>query len=80
VPGAVIRERARLLRDVSGQLSARFRRTQVGRVHRALTIDDGTLALTGNYLKVRIAAGRARNEWVDLRVTDVADGVTGVVV
>jgi hypothetical protein len=31
-------------------------------------------------LKVRIAAGRARNEWVDLRVTDVADGVTGVVV
>ena len=25
--------------------------------------------VTGNYLKVRIPPGRARNEWVDVRIT-----------
>ncbi len=40
----------------------------VGKDLPALTIEDGTLALTGNYLKLRIAPGRARNERVRVRV------------
>jgi hypothetical protein len=38
-------------------------------VQRALTIDDGSLVVTGNYLKVRIPPGLPRNVWVDIRLT-----------
>jgi threonylcarbamoyladenosine tRNA methylthiotransferase MtaB len=68
VPGAVIRERARRVREIGHRLTQRFRDAQVGTTHRALTLEDGSLAVTGNYLKVRIPAGRARNEWIRLRL------------
>ena len=74
VPGGVVRERARRIRDTSQQLSARFLASQVGTAHRALTLEDGTLAVTGNYLKVRIPPGRARNEWVRVRVASEHHG------
>jgi threonylcarbamoyladenosine tRNA methylthiotransferase MtaB len=74
VPGPVVRERARRLRDISAGLAHRFRAGQRGTAHRALTLEDGSLAVTGNYLKLRIAAGKARNEWVTLRVVDEGRG------
>jgi threonylcarbamoyladenosine tRNA methylthiotransferase MtaB len=74
VHGAVIRERGRRLRDLGRVLTERFRASQVGTTHRALTLEDGTLAVTGNYLKMRIPAGRARNEWVRVRMTSEHDG------
>jgi threonylcarbamoyladenosine tRNA methylthiotransferase MtaB len=74
VPGPAIRERAERLRRVGRGLADAFRRSQVGKVRRGLTLEDGTTALTDNYLKVRLPPGRARNELVRLRVVD-ADGV-----
>jgi threonylcarbamoyladenosine tRNA methylthiotransferase MtaB len=74
VPAVVVRERARRIRDISAQLTNRFRDSQVGTVHRGLTLEDGSLVLTGNYLKVRIAPGLARNEWVRVRITSQHDG------
>jgi threonylcarbamoyladenosine tRNA methylthiotransferase MtaB len=74
VPGAVIRERARHIRDVARRLTERFQASQVGTTHRALTLDDGSVAVTGNYLRVRIPRGRARNEWVRVRLTSQHDG------
>jgi len=74
VPGLAVRERARRVREIGQRLAARFRASQIGTAHRALTLEDGSLAVTGNYLKVRIPPGRARNEWVDLRVTSEHDG------
>jgi threonylcarbamoyladenosine tRNA methylthiotransferase MtaB len=74
VPGAVIRERAQRVRDLGRQLSNRFYDSQVGTDHRGLTIDDGTAAVTGNYLKVRIPPGRRRNEWIRVRITSHHDG------
>jgi threonylcarbamoyladenosine tRNA methylthiotransferase MtaB len=74
VHGAVIRERGRRIRDIGRTLTERFRASQVGTTHRALTLEDGTLAVTGNYLKVRIPPGRARNEWVRVRLTSENDG------
>jgi threonylcarbamoyladenosine tRNA methylthiotransferase MtaB len=68
VPGAVIRERARRIREISQGLTVRFYASQVGSVHRALTLEDGSLVVTGNYLKVRIPPGGARNEWVRVRI------------
>jgi threonylcarbamoyladenosine tRNA methylthiotransferase MtaB len=74
VHGSVVRERANRLRAISQRLSSRFRVAQIGTVHRALTLDDGTLAVTGNYLKVKIPAGHTRNEWIDVRVVSEQHG------
>jgi len=74
VPGTVVRERARRVRELGRRLTERFHESQVGTAHRALTLEDGTLAVTGNYLKVRIPPGRTRNEWVRLRLTSHHDG------
>jgi threonylcarbamoyladenosine tRNA methylthiotransferase MtaB len=78
VPPVVIRERAQRVRSISADLSRRFRTSQVGRVRPALTIEDGTLAVTDNYLKVRIAAGRARNEWIHVRLADRGAELEGI--
>jgi threonylcarbamoyladenosine tRNA methylthiotransferase MtaB len=72
VPPAEVRARARRLRERSWLLSRRFEARQLGAVRRALTLGDGTTALTDNYLKVRIAAGHLRNERVRVRVVRCA--------
>ena len=68
VPAPVARQRAERLRGVARDLSARFADGQVGRERAALTLEDGAVALTDNYLKLRIARGRARNERVRVRI------------
>ena len=73
VHGAVVRERARRVRDISQALARRFRESQQGTIHRALTIDDGSHIVTGNYLKARIPEKRPRNQWVVVRMTGVGD-------
>ena len=70
-PGAVVRDRARRVREIAARLTERFRTSQVGATHRALTLDDGTVAVTGNYLKVQIPEGRVRNEWISVRISAV---------
>ncbi len=77
---ADIRARVRLVRDVGRRLADRFHRAQIGEVRRALTIDDGSLAVTDNYLKVRIPPGRTRNQWVSVRVLTAGDTATGEIV
>jgi len=77
VHGAVIRDRSRRIREIGATLAQRFRDGQVGTVHRALTLEDGSVVVTGNYLKLRIPAGRSRNQWVSVRVTD--EGTAAVV-
>src|SRR5205814_249084 len=57
VHGTVVRERGRRIREIGRRLTAAFRGLQVGTTHRALTLDDGTVAVTGNYQKVRIPPG-----------------------
>jgi threonylcarbamoyladenosine tRNA methylthiotransferase MtaB len=74
VHGAAIRQRAEALRAVGASLTERFVRSQVGGVRRGLTLEDGTLVLTDNYLKVRVRAGVERNTAVDVRVDALTDG------
>ena len=69
VPGSIVRDRARVVRDIGHRLTTAFRESQVGTEHRGLTLEDGSLVATGNYLKVRIPPGCARNEWVNVRIT-----------
>jgi threonylcarbamoyladenosine tRNA methylthiotransferase MtaB len=74
VHGAIVRERGRVVREIGLRLADSFRASQCGTVHRALTVDDGSRVVTGNYLKLRIPPGRARNQWVDVRVASHHDG------
>ena len=77
VHGAVIRDRAARVREIGRRLSVRFRESQLGTIHRGLTIEDGTLVVTGNYLKVRITPGYSRNEWVQVQVVEVGETTRG---
>jgi threonylcarbamoyladenosine tRNA methylthiotransferase MtaB len=70
VDGMEIRERARQVRDIGERMTQRFRRSQSGRVIRALTVDDGKSAVTVNYLKLRLDVTYPRNQWIDVRVTE----------
>ena len=79
VHGAVVRERAARLREISRQLHRRFHASQHGAVRPALTIEDGSLAVTDNYLKLRIPPGRGRNEWIRVAVTVEGDALSGMI-
>lgn len=86
MPAHVIRERARALRALSEKKSAAFRAAQVGRSHRALTLnrrgENWTEALTGNYVKVRISGLHPANEWCETRLTaeplEIVDAPVGL--
>ncbi len=78
VPGAVTKRRARELRALAEAKAAAFRRSQIGRTLRVLTLrqDKGpasctTPALSSNYLKVRIASAWPANQWLDVRISTV---------
>ena len=68
----VIRERARALRALGERKAAEFRAAHAGRAVRALTLrrkgEGWTEALSGNYLKVRVAGDWPANTWLDVRV------------
>jgi len=77
VDGNVIRDRARVVRDIAASKSREFRRDQVGRAIKALTVDDGASVVTGNYLKVQISNPQPRNSWVTVTIVS-ADPLAGV--
>ncbi|MGH9715047.1 MAG: tRNA (N(6)-L-threonylcarbamoyladenosine(37)-C(2))-methylthiotransferase MtaB [Candidatus Acidiferrales bacterium] len=72
VQDGMIRERARMLRALSVSKLAAFRASQAERTLRALTLarvgDGWTEALTGNYLKVRVAGRFPANKWCEVRL------------
>ncbi len=74
VHGEVIRERGRRVREIGDALRQRFRSTQVGVTRPALTIEDGTVAVTDNGLRLNIGPGHARNERVLVGVLDIGQG------
>jgi threonylcarbamoyladenosine tRNA methylthiotransferase MtaB len=74
VPGVVVRDRGRRIREVAKRLTDCFRESQVGSVRPGLTIEDGSTVVTDNYLKLRISPGHARNEQVRVRVASQHNG------
>jgi threonylcarbamoyladenosine tRNA methylthiotransferase MtaB len=73
VEGPVVRERGLQLRRIGAALSDRFHDRQAGTLRPALTIDDGTVAVTDNYLKVRIPPGIARNQRLMVRLDEKSE-------
>jgi threonylcarbamoyladenosine tRNA methylthiotransferase MtaB len=70
VDGRATRDRGRRIRDLGATMVRRFRESQIGRTRRALTVDDGRAVVTDNYLKLRLAEPRRRNEWVEVTIGD----------
>jgi threonylcarbamoyladenosine tRNA methylthiotransferase MtaB len=68
VHGSIIRARGAAIREIGASLAARFRAAQAGTIRPGLTLEDGTLVVTDNYLKVRITPGTPRNTRVMVRV------------
>jgi hypothetical protein len=77
VHGSVVRDRAARVRAIGRELTKRFHKSQDGAVRSGLTIEDGSLVVTDNYLKLRIASGRERNEWLQVRVNLVGEQLFG---
>jgi threonylcarbamoyladenosine tRNA methylthiotransferase MtaB len=81
VPGHIIKRRARELRSLAEQKSAAFRRSQINRTLRVLTLHrdehsttertgiEYTPALSSNYLRVQVPGILAANLWRDVVVT-----------
>jgi threonylcarbamoyladenosine tRNA methylthiotransferase MtaB len=80
VDGAAIRARAARLRAIGARHGARVAASQTGSVRPGLTIDDGTMVLTDNYLKVRIPPGLPRNVRVRARIDEAEPTLRGRVV
>jgi len=75
LPHTVIKRRARELRAIGEAKSAAFRRTQVGRVVRVLTLNSAqsfptgsSSALSSNYLRIRIPGVAKANQWMDVKL------------
>ena len=68
VDGPTIRARGTRLREIGTALTKRFHQSQVGTEHSALTLEDGTLVVTDNYLKLHIPPGLPRNERVMVKL------------
>jgi len=67
-PPDVVRARGAAVRAAGDRLSRAFRAAQVGSVRRALVVDDGTAAVTDNYLRLSLALPQPRNKWVRVEV------------
>ena len=78
--GHIIKTRARELRSLADSKSAEFRRAQLGRTLRVLTLrrgpaddPDSTPALSENYLQVRLPVALPPNQFLDATVTRTED-------
>jgi threonylcarbamoyladenosine tRNA methylthiotransferase MtaB len=72
VPMPLRKERNRLLRELAAEKNLAFRRAMVGRTLSVVTLEQG--ALSDNFLKVDLAAPRAANQLLDVRIGAVTAG------
>lgn len=75
VEGPTTRARGVQLRRIGTELTQRFHVRQIGTIRPALTLEDGTLVVTDNYMKVRIPAGFLRNERVKVEILTPTNGL-----
>jgi threonylcarbamoyladenosine tRNA methylthiotransferase MtaB len=76
VPAKIRKERTHRLRELSRKKNLAFRQDMIGRMLSVVTIEEGRSGLSGNYLKVALAAGRGANRLENVRIGGVAgDGL-----
>ena len=75
IPVEIRRERTRILRRLSDRLHLAHLQTMVGRTLSAVTLEQRGMALTSNFLKVRLSHDRPPNLMIDVRVASAAEGL-----
>jgi len=76
VPVAVRKHRTHVLRDLAAHKNLEFRRSMIGRTLSVVTIEDGSKALTDNYLKVALAKPRQANRIENISIGGITtDGL-----
>lgn len=79
VPMPVRKTRNRILRELAAAKNLAFRREMIGKTLSAVTLDEPGAALSGNYLKVKLARPGERNRLIDVRIGGVSEtGLTEV--
>jgi threonylcarbamoyladenosine tRNA methylthiotransferase MtaB len=68
VPQDVRKRRTRVLRELSARKNRQFRVSMLGRTISAVTIEDGRVALSENYLKIALASPREPNQIIGVHV------------
>lgn len=68
VPTPVRKERNRILRELAAAKNLEFRRRMAGRTLSAVTLEQPGVALSGNYLKIELAAPREPNVLCDIEI------------
>jgi threonylcarbamoyladenosine tRNA methylthiotransferase MtaB len=68
VPQDVRKRRTRILRELSARKNREFRVSMAGRTLSAVTIEDGRVALSENYLKIALAQPREPNQIIDVHI------------
>ena len=78
VPIPVRKERNRVLRELAARKNRAFREGMLGRTLSAVTLQEPRAALTGNYLKVELAAEEPPNRIVNVRIDGLSEqGIRG---
>ena len=73
LPAQVVKQRARELRTLGEDKAAAFRRSQIGRTLRVLTLrrdeadSESTPAISTNYLRTAVVGQFEANRWLDIR-------------
>jgi threonylcarbamoyladenosine tRNA methylthiotransferase MtaB len=80
VSSAVIRDRARTIREIGVGLTRRFRHSQIGKILDGITLKGGRQVITDNYLKVSVEPGQPGNAWVAVKITEAGDTLRGKIV
>lgn len=68
VPMEIRKRRTHVLRDLAQRKNLEFRRSTIGRTLSVVTIEDGRIALSDNYLKVTLARPREPNRIESIRI------------
>ena len=79
MPGPVpVRERKRrnrVLRELAAAKNLAFRRGMVGKRLSAVTIEDGGVALSSNYLKIQLLTPRGANQLIQVEISGLGEGL-----
>lgn len=76
IPLDVRKQRTRVLRALGARKSEEFRASLIGTRLSAVTMEDGGLALSGNYVKLRLAHRREPNRLIDVIAGEIdGDGL-----
>ncbi|MCU1339804.1 MAG: MiaB-like tRNA modifying enzyme [Bryobacterales bacterium] len=68
VPMEIRKHRTHILRDLAQRKNLEFRRSMIGRALSVVTIENGHIALSDNYLKVALARPREANRIEDIPI------------